>query len=236
VKISVIIPALNEAANITAAILSARNQEGDVEVIVADGGSSDATVETARRHALVLSTERGRGLQMNAGARHATGELLLFLHADSLLHPDALAALRETSTDPAIVGGTFTLKFDSEGFWLGLYSVCTRFKFRYFHYGDQGIFVRRSAFEKLGGFKEIPLMEDLDFLQRLRKVGRVTLIDRPVTTSARRFRENGSFRQELLNVLLVCMYICGAKPQTLARWYCNSPKTPERTQVRSRIE
>ncbi|HWX41503.1 MAG TPA: TIGR04283 family arsenosugar biosynthesis glycosyltransferase [Blastocatellia bacterium] len=218
-KVSVIIPALNESANIAAAILSARNQDGEIEVIVADGGSSDDTVEIARRDAHVLSTGRGRGLQMNAGAGHAIGDLLLFLHADSLLHPDALAALRRTFTDPAIVGGTFTLKFDSEGFWLGLYSVFTRLKFRYFHYGDQGIFVRRSAFEKLGGFKEIPLMEDLDFLERLRKVGRVTLIDRPVTTSARRFRENGSFRQELLNVLLVCLYILGAKPATLARWY-----------------
>ena len=214
-----IIPALNESANIAAAILSARNQDGEIEAIVADGGSSDDTVEIARRDALVLSTGRGRGLQMNAGAGHAIGDLLLFLHADSLLHPDALAALRRTFTDPAIAGGTFTLKFDSDGFWLRLYSCFTRFKFRYFHYGDQGIFVRRSAFEKLGGFKEIPLMEDLDFLERLRKVGRVTLIDRPVTTSARRFRENGSFRQELLNVSLVCMYICGAKPQTLARWY-----------------
>jgi rSAM/selenodomain-associated transferase 2 len=219
-KISVVIPTLNEAQNIDPSIQSVRNQQGEFEIIVADGGSSDDTVEIARRNALVLSTGRGRGLQMNAGAHQATGDLLIFLHADSLLHPDALVALRQTFVDPTIVGGTFTLKFDSDGFWLGLYSLFTRFKFRYFHYyGDQGIFVRRWVFDKLGGFKEIPLMEDVDFLRRLRKVGRVTLVDLPVTTSARRFQERGPLRQELLNVLLVCLYILKVKPETLARWY-----------------
>jgi rSAM/selenodomain-associated transferase 2 len=219
VKISVIIPTLNEAQSIGASIQSVRRQEGESEIIVADGASSDDTVAMARQHAVVLSTARGRALQMNAGAHHAIGEILLFLHADSALHPQAFNALRSTLLDPAIAGGTFTLQFDSDGFWLKLYSLFTRFKFRYFHYGDQGIFVRRSVFEELGGFKELPLMEDLDFLLRLRKAGRVALIDRPVTTSARRFRENGSFRQELLNVLLVCLYLCGARPETLAKRY-----------------
>jgi len=223
-KISVIIPTLNEARNIGAAIASGTCEEGKSEVIVVDAGSTDDTVQIARKHAIVLSTARGRALQMNAGARHADGEILLFLHADSVLHPQAFNGLRSTLLDPAIGGGTFTLRFDSDGFWLRVYSKFTRFKFRYFHYGDQGIFVRRSVFEQLGGFKEVPLMEDLDFLLRLRKAGRAALIDLPVTTSARRFRENGPFRQELLNVLLVCLYICGAKPQTLAKWYWGDSK------------
>lgn len=102
---------------------------------------------------------------------------------------------------------------------LRFYALFTRFKFRYFHYGDQGIFVRRGAFEKLGGFKNAPLMEDLDFLLRLRRIGRVTLVRRPVTTSARRFARRGPIRQQLLNCALVALFIVGFKPATLARWY-----------------
>src|SRR5262249_35718590 len=114
-KVSVIIPALNEASNVTACILSVKDQAGKFEIIAADGGSNDETVEIATRgNALVLSATRGRAVQMNAGARHASGDVLLFLHADSRLHPDGLAALRQTLLDPQVAGGTFTLNFDSE--------------------------------------------------------------------------------------------------------------------------
>ena len=218
-KVSIIIPALNEAQNIDAALVSVEQQAGEFEIIVVDGGSSDETFEKARRRALAITSERGRAIQMNAGARQASGEVLLFLHADSRLGPNALAALREEMEDRRKVGGTFTLRFDSDKIILALYGLFTRFRFRYFHYGDQAIFVRRSVFDELGGYAEVPIMEDIDLLLRMRKKGRLALINRPVTTSARRFVQHGLVGQQLLNVCLVILYIFGVKPETLAGWY-----------------
>ncbi len=218
-KVSVIIPALDEAENIEACLASVKRQQGDFEIIVVDGGSRDRTVEIARSYAHTITSERGRGRQMNAGARLAGGEALLFLHSDSELHPDALEGLRASLLDSETVGGTFTLKFDSDRLALRAYAFFTRFKPRAFHYGDQGIFVRRSVYDRLQGFKETPLMEDVDFLKRLRKLGRVALIKLPVTTSARRFLRHGPVRQQLRNLLLVSLYGLGVKPETLARWY-----------------
>ena len=220
-KISVVIPALNEEANIEACLTSVALQQGDFEIIVVDGKSDDRTAEIAKHYASVISMERGRAVQMNAGAKLARGEVLFFLHSDSILHPDALAELRRAMGDPQTIGGTFTLRFDSDRFPLKLYAFFTRFKPRYFHYGDQGIFVRRAVFDSLQGFKELPLMEDVDFLRRLRASGRVSLIRLPVTTSARRFLEHGLFRQQLMNAFLVTLYLLGVKPETLSRWYRN---------------
>lgn len=224
-KTSVIIPALNEENNILRTLLSIKKQQGDFEIIVVDGGSTDQTAEIARPHASVISSERGRAVQMNAGARLASGEILLFLHADSILHCDAFDHLSRVLKDPEIIGGTFTLRFDSDKLLLRFYTFFTRFKFRYFHYGDQGIFVRRSTFEQFGGFKEIPIMEDIDFIRRMHKRGRVALIRLPVTTSARRFLKRGLLRQQLLNTILVSLYVLGVKPETLSRWYLPEPAT-----------
>ncbi|HVG22461.1 MAG TPA: TIGR04283 family arsenosugar biosynthesis glycosyltransferase [Blastocatellia bacterium] len=218
-KISVIIPALNEADNIASCVGSVENQEGDFEIIVVDGGSTDGTAELVSSRARVIASERGRAAQMNEGARKASGDAFLFLHADSRLHPHALAHLRKALADSRVAGGTFTLKFDSEEFLLRFYAAFTRLKFRYFHFGDQGIFVRRGAFEQLGGYKQMPLMEDMDFLARLRGLGRVALIDLPVTTSARRFLKRGPLQQQLLNIFLVSCYLLGVKPSTLSRFY-----------------
>jgi rSAM/selenodomain-associated transferase 2 len=218
-KISVIIPALNEASNIAACVSSVESQKGDFEIIVVDGGSTDRTVELIKSRALVITSHRGRAVQMNAGARNASGDAFLFLHADSCLHPDALIHLREALADSRIAGGTFTLRFDSERLMLKFYAAFTRMRFRYFHYGDQGIFVKKATFEQLGGYKEMPLMEDVDFLSRLRKKGRVILINLPVTTSARRFLKRGPVQQQLLNIFLVACYVLGVKPSTLSRLY-----------------
>jgi rSAM/selenodomain-associated transferase 2 len=229
-KVSAVIPALNEAETIRASLRSVKEQNGDLEIIVVDGGSTDGTAEISKDHALVISSERGRAVQMNAGARQASGEALLFLHADSRLHPSSLNALLQSLTDSETVGGTFTLRFDSDSFFFRLYAFFTRFRFRYFHYGDQGIFVKRSTFEQLGGFKEIPIMEDIDFLLRLRRKGRVALIDLPVTTSARRFLKRGVVRQQLLNASLVSLYVLGVKPEILSRWYLSEKTLMHRTQ------
>jgi rSAM/selenodomain-associated transferase 2 len=218
-KISVIIPVLNEVRGILPCLYSIKTQEGEFELIVIDGGSVDGTVEVVRPHARVIRSEQGRAVQMNSGARHSTGEILLFLHADSHLPPRAFPQMERVLADSKIVGGTFRLRFNSQKFFLRAIAFFTRFKFRYFHYGDQGIFVRRSVFEQLNGFTEMPFMEDIDFLQRLHRTGRVILLKQPITTSARRFLERGVIRQQLVNIILVILYLLGARPEKLKKWY-----------------
>jgi len=219
-KLSVIIPALNEAENILNTIESVRQQNQQVEIIVVDGGSVDGTVEIAQPHATVISSPRGRAVQMNAGARAATGDVLLFLHGDSRLAPGALAQLQKTLDNPRVAGGTFTSIFDVDNFWLRFYAFCSTIDWLCFRYGDQGIFVRRSIFETMGGYAEIPLMEDIDLMRRLPKYGRRFLIRHyPVTTSARRFLDRGVVRQEAVNVILVGLWLLGVNPRTLAKWY-----------------
>lgn len=220
--LSVVVPTLNEARHIEACLASVWSQPHDGEVIVVDGGSDDATAVLATPLATaVVPSVRGRAAQMNAGARTATGDALLFLHADSRLAPGAFDALHEALADPAVVGGTFTLRFDVDDPLLDFYAWCTRFPLGVFRYGDQGIFVRRATFDALGGFPELPIMEDVDFLARLRRRGRTALIPLPVTTSARRFERLGVVRQQLLNAALVGLYALGAPPERLARWYEN---------------
>ena len=215
-----IIPALNEAKNILGALDSIGRQKGEFEIIVVDGCSADGTADVARPYAMVInSEERGRAIQMNAGARHACDEVLFFLHADSCLPQNGLSMLRSALLNPRIIGGTFPLKFDRQKILLRLIAFFTRFRFRFFHYGDQGIFVRRAIFEELGGFKHMQIMEDIDFLQRLRRRGRVTLIKQPITTSARRFLRRGIIRQQLLDIILVVLYVLGASPEKLSRLY-----------------
>jgi rSAM/selenodomain-associated transferase 2 len=225
-KISVVIPALNETEGILAALRSVQTQIGEFDLLIVDGGSVDGTVETVRPLARVIRSEQGRAVQMNAGAEKCSGEALLFLHADSLLPPDALPLLEGALADRRVVGGTFMLRFDRPKFLLGVIAFFSRFKFRYFHYGDQGIFVRRSVFHQLGGFRGMPIMEDLDFLLRLRRTGRVVLIKQPVTTSARRFLENGILWQQLLNIILVISYLLGARPESLSTWHARTGCRP----------
>jgi rSAM/selenodomain-associated transferase 2 len=218
-KTSVIIPALNEAKGILGSLASVKNQQGESEIIVVDGGSHDETAEIARLHANVITCKRGRAVQMNAGACYARGDVLLFLHADTCLSPGGLSAMETALMDPQVVGGTFRLRFDSPGYLLRVITFFTHFRFRYFHYGDQGIFVRRAVFEQLGGFREIPIMEDLEFFKRLHGAGKVALLPHPVTTSARRYLEHGIVQQQLLDILLVILYLGGVRPETLLRWY-----------------
>lgn len=218
-KISVIAPTLNEEAHIAKMLDSIRNQEGDFEIIIVDGGSNDRTVEVTRPYARIITSQMGRAVQMNAGAKYAQGEVLLFLHADSTLPRGAFSAIREAMRNPDVVGGTFSLAFDHDDRLLRLYAFFTRFRSVWFHYGDQGLFIRRYLFEELNGYKEMPIMEDIEFLRRLKRKGKLALIKRPVTTSARRFLSNGIFKQEVLNIFLVILYLVGVKPKTLKKWY-----------------
>src|SRR3990167_2145097 len=218
-KISVIIPTLNEEFHIEKTLQSVIKQEGDYELYVVDGGSTDNSIAIARRYASVIISKRGRAIQMNAGANVCRGDILLFLHADTILPDNAFRELRKRMRDDTVSGGSFYIAFDADNFILRGVSFITRFNFRLFHFGDQGIFVRRDVFQKLHGYKEMPIMEDYDFYKRLRTKGKVILIRMPVISSARRFIKKGVIRQLLINKCVVLAYWAGVDIQTIKRFY-----------------
>ena len=192
-----------------------------VEVVVADGGSTDGTVEIARSAGVrVISTDGGRAAQLDAGAAAASGEALLFLHADTL-PPDgfASAALRALA-DPEVTLGAFTFATDWDTATMRLLARNTRWRGRRFGmpYGDQGLFVRATTFASLGGFPSLPVMDDYEFVRRARRVGRVLVLPTVATTSARRWRAVGPWRWTALNVATTIAYRAGVSPDRLAEW------------------
>jgi rSAM/selenodomain-associated transferase 2 len=223
--LSVVIPTLDEEAGLGATLRSVRRSVPDGEIVVADGGSRDRTLEVARRFpgVRVITAERGRGPQMNAGARAARGDIILFLHADTHLPRDAGALVAAALRDPVVVGGSFVLGFDAFHPLLWLSSLPSRLNVAWVTYGDQAFFCRREAFEEAGGFPDDPLFEDVALQSRIRRIGRCVKIRRSVTTSARRFRRMGVLRQQLLNLALVVAYRLGVSPARLAAWYGREP-------------
>ncbi|PSQ77577.1 MAG: glycosyl transferase [Bacteroidetes bacterium QH_8_67_23] len=224
VLVSVIVPALNEAGYIERTIASVEKQAGPTEVIVVDGGSTDATAaRAAARGARVVAASQGRARQMNAGAARARGDVLLFLHADTTLPESALAAVRRTLFDggngTAVQAGTFRLRFDRNGWLLRLYAFATRLRWRRFCYGDRGLFVRRAAFEAVGGFPDWPIFEDLELADRLHQHGAFRYLPLAVTTAARRFERTGPLRQQLQNLALWAHYLLGTDPEAVASRY-----------------
>jgi rSAM/selenodomain-associated transferase 2/rSAM/selenodomain-associated transferase 1 len=218
--ISVVIPALDEGENIERAVRSA--QCDGAEVIVVDGGSTDDTVARASAlGATVLSSERGRAGQMNLGARRAKGNILLFLHADCTLPPEYSRGVFEQLLDPNTVGGAHHLKSDAEGWPFALLDWGSNLRLRWtgIPYGDQAIFVRRGAFERLGGFPDVPIAEDLFFSRKLAKCGSVAVIRHEVTASARRFTKRGIVRQCAVNWLIALGCLTGVPLRWLTRLY-----------------
>ncbi len=214
-RLSIVVPALNEADGIVAALeaLAPLRRRGH-EVIVADGGSSDGSAELARPHCdAVVTAPRGRALQMNAGARVATGDVLLFLHADTHL-PDGVDQLIEKG----MLWGRFDVHIDGKHPLLKLvaWSMNLRSRLTGIATGDQAIFVRRAAF---GGFPEIPLMEDIDFSREMKRRARPACLRAKVVTSGRRWDTRGVLRTILLMWRLRLAYFLGARPEDLARIY-----------------
>ncbi len=231
--VSVIIPARNEAATISATVRSAREAGAD-EVIVVDGESRDGTAGLARRVAdAVIASPPGRARQMNAGARASGGEILLFLHADTTLPEGAIAAVRKAMEREKIVGGAFSVRLGvSDGapssrkaaLRLTARMINARARFLRAYTGDQAIFLRREVFERLGGYPEIPLMEDVELSRRLARLGRTVLLPERITTSARRWEAHGTARTILLMWGLRLAYLAGMSPGRCAQLYGRAPK------------
>ncbi len=218
--ISVIIPTLNEEQNI-AAVIDATRQSGDCEIIVVDGGSTDQTVKLAEHADKIVTAPQGRASQQNAGATVASGEILLFLHADCELVSGFVPRVCECLKSSDVAAGCFTQMIDHPASKYRTIERGNAWRVRSLGwiYGDQGLFVRKETFEQLGGFPDIPLMEDLYFSKSLKQVGRLVVINFPLVVSARRWEKNGTVRQTLRNWSFVVMSHVGVKPSTLARWY-----------------
>lgn len=222
--VSVIVPVLDEEGVLAATLLRAR-QEGVSEILVVDGGSRDSTTAVAARHAdRVLTGAVGRARQMNLGAAHANGDILLFLHADTLV-PDGFAlAAGAACLEHGAVGGRFDVRLEPSSplLWLTGELINLRSRLSRMSTGDQAMFVRRDVFERLGGFADIPLMEDLELSLRLKRSGPVACLRQRVATSSRRWRRHGIGRTILTMWSLRFLYFLGVSPTTLRRYYDNA--------------
>lgn len=225
-RLSVVVAALNEEAHIEKA-LSIPLATPDVETIVVDGGSSDATVDIAASSgARVCSTPPGRGRQMNAGAAQAAGDALLFLHADSFLPEGFDRCVREILSMPGVAGGAFRFSLGRDDLVSRFYEAAVNFRARVgqLPYGDQALFLKRDIFKAIGAFPETEIMEDFALVNRLRREGRIAVAKAPVVTSDRRWRKRGAISTILINQLVVAGYLLGVPASRLGALYRGRPR------------
>ena len=222
-RISIIMPVLNEETVLEHYLLLLVQQciHHDYELLIVDGGSTDATVSIAERYGTVIHSARGRATQMNCGAKVAQGDLLLFLHADTLLPDNALAIIEQTLASPDVVAGAFQVCFNCDRLLYKLVAFATNLRSRITHVftGDQAYFIRAESFRAIGGYPDQPLMEDLEIITRLRATGRVVLVSSYVTTSARRHEKIGLLRSVLFMWYLRTLYAFGTSPARLQQMY-----------------
>jgi len=221
--ISVIIPVLNEESTIGRCIGILKAESKPLEIIVADGGSRDGTLAIASSYpdVTVVRSRTGRGIQMNAGAAAARGNILLFLHADTTLEYGWVAQIGDSMSDSSAVGGAFSFRIDNAAMKYRLVErwVQMRCYFCKLPYGDQAIFVRAEVFRQLGGYRDIPLMEDVELVQRLKRIGGMTMLQNKAVTSARRWARRGLIKTTAINQLLMLLYMSGVDPARLAKIY-----------------
>lgn len=218
--VSVVIPTLNEAERIADVIRKTRSL-GTCQIVVVDGGSSDGTLDRAAEADVCCSAPRGRANQLNAGAAAASGDALLFLHADCWLEAGALAAVERVLSLPGVIAGCFQQRIGADGFTYRMLERgnAARVKTLGWAYGDQGLFLRRETFERLGPFPAIPFLEDFHFSKRLRRAGRIAVADAVIHVSPRRWQRRGIVRQTATNWLIVGLAQLGISPARLAGLY-----------------
>jgi rSAM/selenodomain-associated transferase 2 len=224
-RISIIVPTWDEGPNIGALIQNIRQQAGGAgcQIIVVDGHPQQTTLSAMTDASVIgITSAPGRGCQMNAGAKLAEGDILLFLHADTRLPDGAFVAIEAAISSGKYVGGAFGLRIDSRNPVLKLIAAGAAFRSRVLRipYGDQGIFITKACFQDVGGFAEIPIMEDVELMRRLKKAGcKICILPPKVTTSARRWEKEGILFTILRNHWLQFLYFLGARPEKLVRYY-----------------
>jgi len=220
-RLSVIIPAHNEEAILGQTLAHTCERVRPYDLFVANVSSTDRTGDIARRYAQVLTLQSTRGAALNEAATHAAGDVLLFLHADTLLPSGATALIEESLAEASVVGGAFRLRLDDPG-WLARFvsrGVNVRSALLGTFFGDQGLFVRREVFAQIGGYRDWSVMEDLEILSRLRQYGRLALLNAEVVTSARRHR-HGGWVKTLATVWAICLlFRLGVPSQAMLRLY-----------------
>ncbi len=225
VTLSIIIPVLHERERIGSCLANLRSQSmiDSCQIVVVDGDPAGSTVDLIHGQDVVcLRGAAGRAAQMNAGARAAQGRILLFLHADTVLPPEALQKIIHVMATGSYVGGAFDLAIDSDRLFLKYIAMraSMRSRLNRIPYGDQAIFVDRAYFESLGGFREIPIMEDVDLMRRIKKDHRkIHIFSDRVLTSSRRWEVEGALYTTLRNQLLMLLYYLGVSPERLVRLY-----------------
>ncbi len=220
--VSVVVPVLEEAAVLPCLLDHLAALPGTFETIVVDGGSTDGTAAVVRSHPLaptLLVTGAGRAEQLNTGARHARGEVLLFLHADTLLPRDAHAQLA-AAWRGGVAGGNFRLRFDGDDAAARLLALVYAFQRRLgVYYGDSALWARADVFRRLGGFRALPILDDYDFARRLERNARTSCLAGPVVTSGRRWRRLGLARTITTWLTIQALYLVGVPAERLARLY-----------------
>ncbi|MBI2105832.1 TIGR04283 family arsenosugar biosynthesis glycosyltransferase [Candidatus Woesearchaeota archaeon] len=216
--ISVIIPAYNEEKYIEKILLELKKQEGDFEIIVVDGGSKDKTAEIAAKYAKVYMSEKGRAVQMNYGAGKSTGEVLLFLHADTILPENGIKEITQ-SIEKGFDGGRFKHSFDHHSKILKFSSFLVNLGIIPFTFGDMGWFITKEKFNKLGGYKKMGFLEDVDFVKRFYFNSNITQLNSRVITSARRFLRRGIVKQLLTDFYILILYLFGVSEKKLSSMY-----------------
>ncbi len=219
--VSIIIPVLNEEKSIEKTLAQFHRLQGDKEIIVVDGGSSDNTKQIAERFATVILSERGRANQMNKGAEKAIGDILWFVHSDSIISENSIEKI-QLAIDEKYIGGGFALKFyDYDTLFMKYISVTSNLRAKYLglYFGDQGIFVKKDVFEVLGGYPRQEIMEDWELSLLMKKAGKLKFINRTIGTSARRFKNGGQLRTHLLMHKIKLLYLLGTPTDKLAKIY-----------------